>query len=180
MPQMPEQDVWTMALSLTTYNSKAFLGTILKSLACTPFHIYSDGSQAFLTYISKNPIDTQKTLQRLLPILNNPEEIQWIFNKLKVEDGEPRIPYLMRSPTMAMSFVLLRTLKYVEHNHALLVRVTYYLIKQGDGLSFNLASLLKSYFGLEEVKGTFSLNLEPYHLARIEGNYDAFCEVVRR
>jgi hypothetical protein len=51
-------------------------------------------------------------------------------------------------------------------------------MKRGDGLSFNLASLIKAYFGLDELKGTFSLRLKPYELARIESSYKAFCDKI--
>jgi hypothetical protein len=51
-------------------------------------------------------------------------------------------------------------------------------MKRGDSQSFNLASLLRLSFGLEEVRGTFSLSLEPYQLSRVEQNYDAFVQVM--
>jgi hypothetical protein len=54
--------------------------------------------------------------------------------------------------------------------------VAYFLMKRGDALSFNLASLMKEYFGLEEMKGTFSLRLKPFELARLETSYRAFCD----
>jgi hypothetical protein len=42
-----------------------------------------------------------------------------------------------------------------------------------------MASLLRLSFGLEEVRGTFSLSLEPYQLARIEQSYDAFLQTMK-
>lgn len=76
-------------------------------------------------------------------------------------------------------FLLLRALRYVEHDRALLIRTCYFLMKAGDALSFNMAALLRTYFALEEVRGTFSLSLKPYELARIEQSYDAFLQAVR-
>jgi len=81
---------------------------------------------------------------------------------------------------MPVFYVLFHTLKYVEHDRSILIRTVYFLMKRGDDRSFNFASLLRSYFGLEEVKGTFSLKIEPYQLARLEGSYEAFSQSISR
>ena len=52
--------------------------------------------------------------------------------------------------------------------------LAYFLMKNGDAMSFNLASLMKTYFALNELKGTFSLSLKPFELARIESSFEAF------
>lgn len=53
-------------------------------------------------------------------------------------------------------------------------------MKRGDALSFNLASVTKSYFDLPAVGGTFSLRLRPYELSLLEASYADFCAVMRR
>ena len=67
----------------------------------------------------------------------------------------------------------------MEHDKPLLIRTCHFLMKRGDGLSFSMASLLRLSFGFEEVRGTFSLSLEPYQLARIEQNYEAFLQTIK-
>ena len=52
------------------------------------------------------------------------------------------------------------------------------LMRRGDALGFNLASLLKAYYGLDALKGTFSLNIQPYQLARLSADYRAFCQAM--
>lgn len=178
-PSLPETDAWAMTTALVSYDAKAFLGTMLKAvnkgfIDCK-FHLHSNGAKTFLNSILSRPVDVQKTLLGLLPVMEKPEDILWLFRKLEVEEGEPRIPYLIRTHTMAAGYVLFRTTKYVEHDRVLLVRVVRFLMKQGDGFPFNLASLFKTYYGLDEVKGTFSLRIEPYQLARLDTSYEAFC-----
>lgn len=99
---------------------------------------------------------------------------------MAVDDGEPRLPYLLRINTLPAGYALFRATKYVDHNRPLLLRLTYFLMKRGDALGFNLASLLRTTYGLDEVSGVFSLRIEPYQLARIENSYKAFCEAMRR
>ena len=182
-PSLREDEAWAMGTALVTYHPKAFYVTVLKAVSKGliegSLHLHSNGSKTFLDGAKRNPLDAQKTLLQLLPVMVKPEDVLWLFRRLEVEEGEPRLPYLMRTSTLPTAYVLFRTLKYVEHDYDLLVRVAYFLMKKKDGLSFNLASLLKVYYGLERVKGTFSLRLEPYQLARIENSYEAFCEAMR-
>ena len=74
--------------------------------------------------------------------------------------------------------MLLQALHYVEQDRAFLIKVAYYIMSRGDSFSFNVASLIKSIYGLDELKGTFSLRLQPFELSRIEKSYEAFCGVV--
>ena len=184
VPEMAEGDAWEMVTVLVTFQSKAFLVTMLKAVADGlrkgRLHLHSAGCREFLTLVEQNVTDTQKTLLWLLPEAGRAEDIGWLFRKTGVEEGEPRIPYLLRTPTLASAYALFRTLRHAEHDRAVLVRTARLLMKRGDGMAFNLASLLRTYYGLDEVAGIFSLHIEPYQLARIESSFDAFCEVMRR
>ena len=85
---------------------------------------------------------------------------------------------LLTIPTLAAGYTLFRTLHYVDHDIPLLTRTALYLMRRGDALGFNLASLLKAYYGLESLKGTFSLTIQPYQLARLSADYKAFCQAM--
>ena len=183
MPELCEEDVWELTMVLTQYNSKAFLGTMLKALVERlqrgTLDLHSTGGGSFLTLIASNELDRQKTLAALLPAMKTADDVQWLLHKTGVEEGRERMACLLRIPTMACGFVLLRTLRFVEHDRALLVRVAVFLMKRGDGLGFNLASLLRTTYGLEEVKGVFSLHIEPYQLDRLSNSYEAFSRAMK-
>lgn len=184
MPTLMEADAWEMASELIRYNDKAFLVTMMKAIAeglrSDRLHLRTSGCHTLLAQLKPNAINVQKTLVALLPVVERPEDVQWLMGKLEMEKAESRIALLIRIPTLPCSFMLFHTLRFVEHNRPLLIRTALFLIKRDDDLSFNLASLIKAYYDLEEVKGTFSLRLEPYKLARIENSYEAFCEAMRR
>lgn len=168
---------WRLFAVLLQKDSKAFLVVMLKALAQRmergDLDIKDDGFQT-LCYMM-NDVDRQKTLTFLLPYLKDVEHVQYMFRSFAMEAHE-WIPYLIKVNTLPCAFVLFSSLRYIEHERDYLVRIAYYLMKRGDGLSFNLASLMKAYFGLEELKGTFSLQLKPFELARLETSYKAFCE----
>ena len=168
---------WRLFSVLLQRDSKAFLIVMLKALVKRmekgEASIEDEGFKN-LCHIM-NEVDRQKTLQFLLPYLKDEEQVRYLFRCFSMEANE-WIPYLIKVNTLPCAFVLFSSLRYIEHERDYLVRIAYYLMKRGDGLSFNLASLMKAYFGLEELKGTFSLQLKPFELARLETSYKAFCD----
>ncbi len=166
---------------LVWYNSRAFLVTLTKSLAKFIRQNSITISTQLLADISENfnELDAQKFLQIMLPDAADAENVKLLMSVLKTDDIKLKISVLLKVDTLPSMFVLFGNLRQLEHNHDFLVKITYFLIKRGDSTSFNLACLVREYFGLDEVKGTFSLSLKPYQLARLELSYEAFCEVMR-
>ena len=175
--ELPADGFWRLFSVLLQRDSKAFLIVMLKALVQRmekgEASIQDEGFKN-LCHIM-NEVDRQKTLQFLLPYLKDEEQVRYLFRCFSMEANE-WIPYLIKVNTLPCAFVLFSSLRYIEHERDYLVRIAYYLMKRGDGLSFNLASLMKAYFGLEELKGTFSLQLKPFELARLETSYKAFCD----
>ena len=182
-PGLPEEEMWRLVQTLTGHDAKAYLVTMTKAIALRlangEVHLRSGGSRAFMAQVRGNAVDRQKVASLLLPVLDQPEDIRWLLRHLDVEEGRDRLALLLRIPTKAASYALFCTLRYAEHDRPLLVRTAHFLIQRGDGLGFNLASLIRTYYGLDEVKGTFSLHVQPYQLARIESSFDAFCDIMK-
>lgn len=177
-PELPVEAFWQLFATLVEWNAKAFLVVMLKAfserMGKGTAGIRDDGFSHLCGMM--NGVDRQKTIDFLLPYLRDDEEVRHLFRCLGMQEAGQWIPYLIKVNTLPCAFVLFASLRYIEHERDYLVRIAYYLMKRGDGLSFNLASLMKAYFGLEELKGTFSLQLKPFELARLETSYRAFCE----
>lgn len=182
---------WHIFKTMFLCNRRAYLGTLLKALRMRISH---DGLPVDSTAFEREGIwaedfkevcreltetDRKKVLICLLPLFDNPSEIERLFIQCGLEEQWQWIPFLLQVTSKPCAYLLLKALRYVEHDRNLLIRTCHFLMKKGDEQSFNLASLLRLSFGLEEVRGTFSLSLEPYQLARVEQNYDAFLQVVR-
>ena len=187
LPEMSVDEFWPLFSALFFSDRKAYLGTLLKAL-CIRLEksgVAADSSSAFekegiwlptFVHVCQNlsETDRKKILLSLLPLLDSPTDAERLLHQCQLMEAASWIPYLLQTPTAPSYFLLLRALRYVEHDRALLIRTCHYLMKRGDEQSFNMASILRLSFALEEVHGTFSLQLEPYHLSRIEQNYDAF------
>lgn len=176
----PAELYWQMTEALVCYDSKAYLITLMKtfllrlsrgtaSLSDVPFGRLAAGF---------NEVERQKVALLLLPELEQPKLVEQLFQLLGLAKGREQLVYLIRVDTLPCLFLLLRSLRYVEHDRAEVLKVARQLMKRGSGSSFNLASIVKVAFGLDELSGTFSLRLQPYQIARLEQSYEAFCQSV--
>ena len=184
-------DFWKIFKTLFFHDRKAYLGTLIKALvqrmlAISPLlegkALESSGiwnSDFAELCRALNETDRKKLLVTLLPLLSSPVDVERLLLQCGLQEYVDWIPYLLQVQSMPCAYLLLKALRYVESDRALLIRTCHFLMKRGDSQSFNLASLLRLSFGLEEVRGTFSLSLEPYQLSRVEQNYDAFIQVMR-
>lgn len=188
LPQVTLDRFWSLFYVLLVYHAKAFLMTLLKSvlirqqMRCESMETFLNhpGFLVVSNYLNSNDktVDKKKILQTLLPVVERPEQGEFLLKRLQVTASEARLEVLLRPTGLCAAFLLFQTLRKLEHERSLLVRCCVFLMKRGDALSFNLVSLLKSYFDLPEVKGCFSLHLNPYELSRLESSYEVFEKVM--
>ena len=146
-----------------------------------PFTLSSqptDASLLFFQSLRGRAEDVRKAFLFLLPHLSTPSDIEALQQVLGVIGPTFRIHSYLQALTPASAYLLVRTLHEVEDDRALLIRISYHLIRQGGNLGFNLASLLRTLHGLDEVKGSFSLRLQPYQLSHLLSDYEAFRKAV--
>lgn len=171
---------WELFITLHSFDNRAFLVTMLHALAARldrgEVSLDDAGFHQLLTRFTE--VDADKALRILLPLQQEPQQVSRLLGDMQVDDATKRIRLLLPTGTIPCHYILFLTLRQVEHNHSLLVRVAASLIRQGDSVSFNMASLMKAYFGLKELKGTFSLHLQPWQLSRIETSYEAFRQTI--
>lgn len=191
LPSVDNDVFWPLFRALFLSDRKAYLGTLLKALV---LRLSPRGTEVSTSSLQESGIwtsefvsvctdltdtDRKKVLLSLLPLFYSPSDVERLFLQCGLKEGSSWIPYLLQVQSKPCYFLLLKALRYVEHDKPLLIRTCHFLMKRGDGLSFSMASLLRLSFGLEEVRGTFSLSLEPYQLARIEQSYEAFLQAMK-
>lgn len=165
---------------LMASSAKAWLGTLLKAAVT----LYQDGrlnladeawSQASAM---ANDIDRSKWLDAFLPILRNDADaaslMQWFAphdrmkcSRLLIAKGTPLAYHQL--------FLLWRT---HDGERADLHQVYVLLMRQGSPRAYNMACILRQYFGLDNAPGSLSLRLEPYQLGRLEQGFAAFAQIL--
>ena len=126
MPALGEAATWEMACVLCNDDAKAFLVTLMKTIAERigngELPLRSTGARAFLAQVKGNTIDRQKVAMQLLPVLALPDDIRWLMRHLDIEEGRDQLALLLRVPTKAASYALFCTLRYAEHDRPLEIR----------------------------------------------------------
>lgn len=175
--RLDEDQFWTLFSALVRWNNKAFLVTMMKTVVSRRLTL---NNPIFVRLVPDlSDIDRRKVISMILPTLTTPEDITTLFQLMQLTEMAQWIPFLLQSPTLPCAFLLLKALRYVEHDRGLLCRTAIFLIKRGDSYSFNLASLIVTSYSLDDIRGTFSLQIPPYQLSRIENSYPAFCQIMK-
>lgn len=176
LPSLEEARFWEYFLAIVPINPKAYLGTFLKGAVA----LYQQGqlsltSEALQTYsqTSISAIDCRKVLEAFLPIARRHEEITYLL-KLFTSDVQQRLSLLLHITSLPAAYALFQEMKTQEEDMDLLRNTCLALMKRGDSRAFRLASICASYFGIEDIPGTFSLTLQPYELSRLDQSYDTF------
>lgn len=186
LPEVEEDAFWSVFYHLLEYNTRAFLGTVLKAIPERikkgTFSLHHTGfivlSNRLMTKQAET--DIRKLVTGLLGLLDSPEDIFFLFQRFDIMSSRERLDYLLRTATLPVYYVMFLTLRELEHDRELIVRSARYLLKTDGPFAFNMVSFLKAYFDLEEIKGTFSLRLNPYELGPLEASYPAFMKLIRK
>ena len=172
---LTDEAFWAAFRTLCRADSRAFLGTLLKAAVGrrkrAGLHF---GGAHFSTFCREEAttIDRRKMLEAFLPLVAEPAE---------AADGEKvRVAQLFRAATPATYFLLFKALRHFDDDKLYLRRVALELMRRGDKQAFNLAGMLREYFALGELPGTFALQLPPYELSRLDSRYDAFLKILNR
>lgn len=190
----PSALFWEAMEQLIIWQPKAFTVTLAK--AATPrfmngsLSIDDAGFRHLATTLAtpSHTIDRQKLLKQWLPATTEPATMENLFSLLGENEPHKRVEYLLHTEGLTAAFVLLRTLCFEEHDRPWLTDVCRQLIRRAAdntfttqaNLAFNLASLIRTYFDLTDVRGVFSLCLQPYELSRIDSDFDVFRRVVTK
>lgn len=173
---------WAFFNKIVPSNSKAFLGTFLKSAVYLKkkerLAISIENITDFLSYAT--PIDKKKFLEALLPCINSIDELENIIYNIFNKDVEQAVPYLINSGTTASYFILFRILKTLDWNETQLRSCVISLMKCNRSYAFNMSSILIQYFDLKSVPGCFSLHIEPYELSCLDQNFESFSKILKK
>ena len=179
--ELVADDYWNLTKVMVNYHSRAFLVTLLKAAVANKVSFDCQSFADFCKSISGKAIDVEKAFSTLFPVFDgDPQSILRLLTLLQVTEARQRVRLLLRQDSDAACYVLFHTLNYLENDRPFLLRTVKFLIQKQDERSYNFASLLTSHFGLSEVKAVFSLHIEPYQLAWLQGSFSAFRKALKK
>lgn len=177
---LPAGEFPTWFLSVVPLSPKAYLGTFLKAA----LRIYAYGNlslsdKRWEEYAeAASAIDKKKWLEAFLPKARNTEDVARLLQLFSSGTPEGCGPYLLQAGTTPAYYHLFCELRKQADDTDFITRYYYALVKKGDKHSYNLASIIKQYFGMVQLKGNFSLRIQPWELSRLELTPETFAKIL--
>jgi len=178
LPSLDNDSLWLTLYHLISYRRQAFLSGV-SSIR----HLVNDGSLQFdcegarllADYLrTTHPASIQKVLNMCLPLLQNELQVDDLLKTFDTGKESNHIAALLKANTPQCHYALFCSLRQMHEGKPMAMRCAQYYMRQGDDRSYNMAAILKAYFGLDELQGRFSLRIEPYELSLLESGSEAF------
>lgn len=168
---------WEMWLHLLQHRHQAFLSCILsiRNLAKhDTIDFLCDEARECAAWVKKNiPDNVIKILRMAIPQLQNEQQITDVFRLFDIDEETVWVSILIREDTPLSYYMLFRALQKADD--PALSRASFItVIKKNNDMAFNMASIIKTYFGLDDVKSSFSLPVQPYELSHITHSFENF------
>ena len=180
LSSLSSDEYWKFFLTIVPLNSKAYLGTFLKSGA-QKLHDKSlildfDTLREFSN--NATVIDKRKILTAFLPYMQEPDEVGKLLQILSVHELDGYIQLLTSIDNAACYYTLFKAFKQYDATPLQLRRACILLMRQQTPAAFRFAVIIKEYFDIGDLPGTFSLRVEPWKLNRLDASYNNFRRLV--
>lgn len=182
LPRCPER-FWALFATVVPTHPKAYLVTFLKAAVAidrAQRGFVAQNLASLRSYLEQHAsaIDTKKTMEALLPRLEDPQAVAEVVQWQLASPATEQLRWLLTAGTPACLFVLLKLLETTDARSETVRACCLTLMKKGSPECFNMACMLQAYFGIAPLPGSFSLKLAPYELARLSHSYENFCCVL--
>lgn len=178
LPTLPNDAFWNTLCQLVAYRRQAFLSGIsaIRHLSDDDSLDFSCSGALELSRLlhDHHPDAVNKAINIALPQLKTEEQINALLNTFAPNDENAHIAALIRVESPLTYYKLFTTLRHLPEGKQLALRCTQYIMKYGNDMAFNMAAIMKAYFGLDELHARFSLHIEPYELSQLDSGSDAF------
>ena len=178
LPTLPNDRLWEALDRLIRYRRQAFLSGLLaiKNLAKEgTLTIDCKGARCLSDFLrSEHPDSLQKVLNLTLPLLHTEEQIEELFNVFDTHSETARIAALLKVESPLCYYVLFMHLRRMPERNKFASQCARYIMKRGNDMAYNMAAIMKVYFGLDDIVGRFSLHIEPYELSVLDSGREAF------
>lgn len=178
LPMLSGEDYWTFFSVIVPSDAKAFLGTFLKAAPklYREGRLTVDAERLSLFAETCSDIDKSKVVTAFLPLLRTPEEVALVITLFCNNQLDASCPYLIKAHTLPCFYRLFVMLKMAEPDEVR--RVAIMILKKADAMSYRMASILKAYFGIQNLPAQLSFKLEDYQLNLLDQGYERFAKMM--
>lgn len=178
LPMLKNDELWTALLHLIRYKRQAFLSGVLAVEGRAKdgtLRFDCKGAHELAQWLKEeHPESVNKLVNMILPLMQDEEQIGELLDTFETGNELSRIAALLKVDTPLSHYVLFCTLKRMHDGKTLAAKCAQYFMKMNNDRAYNMAAIMKAYFGLDELKGRFALHIEPYELSMLDSGSEAF------
>lgn len=172
---------WEALLHIIIYKRAAFLSGVV-----AVEHLADEGTLRFdnedveRLYVHLREVQPEsivKVCNMMIPHLRTEEQMMEMFRAFHVENEITRLAILLKVDSPQSYHLIFKTLKLLE-DKVVARKCCMAIIKRNNDMAFNMVSLVKAYFGLDDLSARFSLNVEQYELSHIDRDFDTFMDIL--
>lgn len=182
LPDLPSDIYWEALLHLIIFKKAAFITGILALdhiIKRDEPTLTSDGAKAFASYLtSHHPDSVPKIINMALPLLHSEQQMHDLFATFCIDDPRQRTAHLLKVESPTAYFMLFKTLKFMPDSQELVRRCCIYIMRRNNDQAFNMVSILRAYFGIDDIKSQLSLHIDTYELNYLDRNFDTFLHML--
>lgn len=172
---------WDAYLFLMKYRHQSFI-TCITSIR----HLVKSGELDFSHESARelnvwlqehSPESVHKIISMAIPLLTSEAQAEGLLHLFNRNADALCVPVLVRQDTPLAYYMMFKALKQAD-SLELIRKCIVFLVQKHDDLSFNMASILKSYFGIDDINISFSLRVEPYELSHMDQSFANFNHIL--
>ena len=172
---------WEALLHIIIYKRAAFLSGVVAIE-----HLAKDGTLRFdnadvvqlYTHLKEtHPQSIVKICNMITPHLKTEPQIEEMFKAFHIDNEITRLSILLKVDAPLSYYLIFKTLKLIE-DKVVARKCCMVIIKRHNDMAFNMVSLIKAYFGLDDLPAHFSLNVEQYELSHIDRDFGTFMNIL--
>ena len=175
LDSLSNDDFWECYLHFVMFRPQGFLPCIIN------IRRYSEDGSLSFDNDSVRTLNEQlssankgKLCGMALPHLHDISHIDKLLDAFGFTTPSSRVSLLARVSTPQSYYMLFQALHDMDDNHDLCLKCCRFIMQKHDDLSFNMASILREYFGLHEIQSQLSLSVAHYELSYIASSFENF------
>lgn len=175
LPSLDNAAFWAAYAHLAALRPQAFLSAVLAMRGLAQkgeLDTRCEGARELAALLTHE--QALKVADMALPLLLTEGQVEGMLSLLAIDDEHERLALFLKLTSPLAYFLILRALLRLDHRRDLALRCARLILRRGDDRATNMACILRSAFGLDEIEVPRPLRIEPYELARLTSSFDHF------
>lgn len=181
LPSLDNDLFWEALLHLIIFKRAAFItgAAAIEHLAKNDsLNFANEHVKGIYEHLKEtNPESIAKIANITMPHLLNEQQVEDMFSAFHIDNEISRLSILLKTESPLSYYLIFKSLKMLD-DRLVARKCCQVIMKRNNDMAFNVVSLIKTYFAIENLPARFSLNIAEYELSHIDRDYDTFLNIL--